>query len=96
MDPNALRLGIVTRSQIISVGVCTTTSTVKKYCKMKLQMCGKATVYNEGWTEAVQDFNLHEEDVCVFRFKDDRVIPKIHRDPAAWLTMEIVKLEEEA
>ncbi|KAM0877680.1 hypothetical protein ACQ4PT_035333 [Festuca glaucescens] len=42
MNPNAERLGIPARPQVVSLAVCTPTSTVKKYCKLKLQVSGKA------------------------------------------------------
>ena len=95
VSPNAQRLGIPTRPQVLTIAVCTPTSTVKTYCKLQFQVCGKAMVYTNGWSEAVKAFNLHEDDVCLFRFKDDRMLPKSSRDPLAWLRMEIIKIRED-
>ena len=63
---------------------------------MKFQADGKAMVNSKAWRQVVQSFNLNDGDVCVFRFFDDRMIPKRYRDPLGWLRMEIIKLDREA
>jgi hypothetical protein len=95
MDSHCVRLGITARAQEVSVAVCTPTSNLKKYCRMKLQDSGKAMIYNKSWTYAVKAFNLKEGDVCMFTFIDDREVPWRRRDPFSWLRMQILKLEEE-
>ena len=79
----------------MNVVVSIPTSSLRKYCRMKFQADGKAIINSNEWRWAVQTFDLHEGDVCVFKFIDDRVIPKRYRDPRGWLRMEIIKLEEE-
>ena len=54
---------------------------------------GKAKV-KVGWKEAVEEFDLHEGNICMFTFTDTREIPIRIRDPGGWLNMDIVVLEE--
>lgn len=93
MDQNALRLGIPARSQVVSVGVYSTTNSTNKYCRLKLEESGKAII-KHGWNYAVKEFNLNEGDVCMFSFKDQRCLPPRRRDKFAWLKLLIQKLEE--
>ena len=93
MDPRALRLGIPARSEVVSVFVNSTSSSVKKYCRMMLDVSGKAKIYG-AWTNVVKDFNLTEGEIYMFSFTDQRLLPYRLRDQFAWLKLELLKLEE--
>ena len=81
--------------EFVSLAVKKKDGSVVKYCKMLLGDDGEAKV-TAGWEEAVNYFNLKEDNVCMFIFTDTREIPMRCRDPGAWLNMDIVILEEDA
>jgi hypothetical protein len=45
------------RTQVVSIAITTTTSQVKKYCRLKLQTNGSSEI-SIGWNYAVKEFHL--------------------------------------
>jgi hypothetical protein len=61
MTQHKITLCIPLTEQVVSVVVTCTTSSVKKYCRIKLEH-GKAVI-SHGWNKVVEAFNLKEKDV---------------------------------
>ena len=75
----------------VSLVVNSTESIENCYCRIMIGDLGKATIVG-GWKKVVQKFNLHEGEVCMFSFKDERVYSKRGRDSLAWVRLIITKL----
>lgn len=88
----APRHGVPKGSEVILLAVNKPTVSKTQYCRMMLTESGQAVICF-GWKDVVKTFSLKEGDVCLFSFRDTRIIPVKIRDPAAWLQLVIIKLD---
>jgi hypothetical protein len=71
MTQNAMKRGIPCRSEVISVVVNITKSSLDKFCRMGLDVSRMEKI-TLGWQNVVKAFILKEGSICIFTFEDDR------------------------
>jgi hypothetical protein len=77
-----LKIVIPRRGPEVNLAVTCSTSSLRKYCRLRRDDSGKAQIII-GWILAIRAFKLKEGDVCMFTFKDTRHIPNCRRDQLA-------------
>jgi hypothetical protein len=93
MSQQHIKYGISGGAHDVDVVVNCSTSSLRKYCRMRYDGDRKAKI-SVGWTKTVESFKLKEGEVCKITFKDERGILWARRDQFAWLRMVITKLED--
>jgi hypothetical protein len=74
----------------LRVAVNCTTSHETMYVLLK-HGSKREAIITSGWSDAVDKFELKENDICTFSFRDERNSPL--KDPTCWLRLVIAKLD---